>query len=328
MAINGKVKTKVVGVDIGIDYTTYAVVDIRGTIIAKERMQTANYPDVNDYVSALSERIVMLVEQHCGYENIRSIGVGAPSANFLTGSIENASNLPWKGIVPLAAMLRDRLGLAVALGNDAQVAAIAERVYGSAHGLKDFVTVSLGHGGVGSSFYSNGRPHLGEIGLAGEVGHICIEDGGRLCSCGHRGCLEEYASDRGIAQTARDILAESDAYSPMRDLKELTPEAIGNCCDQGDAMAAEVFSRTGTMLGIGLSFYASILDPEAIILTGPLTSVWKWLEEPTQQSFDSHVFPNTRNKCDILTSILDNEDREVVGAAVLAWEVKEYSLFL
>ena len=326
--MNGKVKTKVVGIDIGVKYTTYAVVDIRGTIIAKERMNTSDYPDVNDYVSALSERIVMLVEENGGYESIRSVGMGAPSANYLTGCIENASNMPWKGIVPLAAMLRDRLGLAVALGNDAQVSGIAEKVYGSAHGMKNFVVISLGHGGVGSSFYSNDRPHLGETGQAGEIGHICVDDGGRPCNCGRKGCLEEYASDRGIKQTAREVMADRSDDSLLRTLPQLTPEAIGACCDQGDPLAIEVYRRTGEILGIGLSFYASIINPEAIILTGPLTSVWKWLEKPTQESFDQHVFPNIRGKCDIQVSILDDADREVVGAAVLAWEVKEYSLFL
>ncbi|MBR1548831.1 MAG: ROK family protein [Prevotella sp.] len=326
--MNGKVKTRVVGIDVGVTYTTYAVVDIRGTIIAKERMLTTDYPDVNDFVSALSEKIVMLVEENGGYENIRSVGMGAPSANFLTGCIENASNMPWKGIVPLAAMLRDRLGLAVALGNDAQVTALGERLYGSAHGMKDFVVISLGHGGVGSCFYSGGMPHLGDLGLAGEIGHICVEENGRQCGCGRKGCLEGYASDRGIAMTAREVMAESQQPSMLRNLQQLTPEAIGECCDQGDELAREVYRRTGEMLGIGLSFYASVTNPEAIILTGSLTSVWQWLEEPTKQSFAEHVFPNIRNKCDIMVSILADADRDVIGAGALAWEVKEYSLFL
>ena len=320
-------KTRVVGVDIGVEFTTYAVVDIRGTIVAEDRIRTMDYPDVNTFVATLSEKIVMLVEANGGYEKIRSVGISAPSGNFLTGCIENAGNLPWKGIVPLAAMLRDRLGLAVALGNDAHVTAIGERVYGSAHGLQDFIVISLGHGGVGSCFFSNGVPHLGNNGSAGEVGHICVEDGGRLCGCGRRGCLEEYASDRGIAQTAREVMAESAEPSMLRDLQELTPEAIGACCDKGDALALEVYRRTGLMLGIGLSTYASVINPEAIIITGKLSKAWKWLGEPTQQSFDEHVFHNIRGKIRLQVSIIDDRERDVAGASALAWEVPEYSLF-
>ena len=321
-------KTRVVGVDIGIDVTTYAIVDIRGTIIAIDHFSTSDYPIVSEYVAVLSDKIVTLVEANGGYETVRSVGISAPSGNFLTGSIENAANLPWKGIIPLAALMRDSLGLAVAVGNDAHATAIGERVYGSAHGLQNFVVVSMGHGGVGSCFFSNGMAHLGDSGSAGEIGHICVEDHGRLCGCGRQGCLERYVSVGGLIQTAREMLAESSEDSLMRQLPELTPEAIGECCDEGDQLALEVYRQTGEMFGIGLSFYASIINPEAIILTGGLTNQWKWLEEPTQLSFNEHLFPNLRGKVELQVSILTDAERDVMGASALAWEVEEYSLFI
>ncbi len=321
-------KTRVVGVDIGIDVTTYAIVDIRGTIIAIDHFSTSDYPIVSEYVAVLSDKIVTLVEANGGYETVRSVGISAPSGNFLTGSIENAANLPWKGIIPLAALMRDSLGLAVAVGNDAHASAIGERVYGSAHGLQNFVVVSMGHGGVGSCFFSNGRVHLGDSGSAGEIGHICVEDHGRLCGCGRQGCLERYVSVGGLIQTAREILADSSEDSLMRQLSELTPEAIDQCCDEGDKLALEVYRQTGEMFGIGLSFYASIINPEAIILTGGLTNQWKWLEEPTQLSFNEHLFPNLRGKVELQVSIITDAERDVMGASALAWEVEEYSLFI
>ena len=321
-------KTRVVGVDIGIDVTTYAIVDIRGTIIAIDHFSTSDYPIVSEYVAVLSDKIVTLVEANGGYETVRSVGISAPSGNFLTGSIENAANLPWKGIIPLAALMRDSLGLAVAVGNDAHATAIGERVYGSAHGLQNFVVVSMGHGGVGSCFFSNGMAHLGDSGSAGEIGHICVEDHGRLCGCGRQGCLERYVSVGGLIQTAREMLAESSEDSLMRQLPELTPEAIGECCDEGDKLALEVYRQTGEMFGIGLSFYASVINPEAIILTGGLTNQWKWLEEPTQLSFSEHLFPNLRGKVELQVSILTDAERDVMGASALAWEVEEYSLFI
>lgn len=321
-------KTRVVGVDIEIDVTTYAIVDIRGTIIAIDHFSTSDYPIVSEYVAVLSDKIVTLVEANGGYETVRSVGISAPSGNFLTGSIENAANLPWKGNIPLAALMRDSLGLAVAVGNDAHASAIGERVYGSAHGLQNFVVVSMGHGGVGSCFFSNGRVHLGDSGSAGEIGHICVEDHGRLCGCGRQGCLERYVSVGGLIQTAREMLAESSEDSLMRQLSELTPEAIGECCDEGDQLALKVYRQTGEMFGIGLSFYASVINPEAIILTGGLTNQWKWLEEPTQLSFNEHLFPNLRGKVELQVSILTDAERDVMGASALAWEVEEYSLFI
>lgn len=322
-----QIKTRVIGIDVGVERTTCAIVDIRGTIIAKEAFHTSSYPNVNEFVAVLSEKIVTMAEANGGYENIRSIGISAPSANFMTGCIENASNMPWKGRIPLAALLRDRVGMAVALANDAHITALGEKTFGSAHGLQDFIVISLGHGGVGSCIFSGGVPYLGVDGFAGEVGHTCVEVGGRTCSCGRKGCLEEYASARGLVQTARELMAASDQPSLMRDLEELTPQTLVRCCEQGDAMAQEVFRQAGFMLGIGLANYATVVNPEAIILTGELTSVGHWLMNPMRESFREHVFHNIREKVRILVSILNDDDRDVLGASALAWEVKEYSLF-
>ena len=240
-------KTKVVGVDISNELTTYAIVDVRGNILAEDSFSTMDYPDVNNFVTALSEKVVMLVEGNGGYETIRSIGVSAPSASSVSGCIENAANLPWKGVVPLAAMLRDRMGLAVGLSNDAHISALGEFTFGSAHGMMNFIILSLGVG-LGSCFFTDGKDHQGHLGFAGEFGHTCVVDNGRKCGCGHEGCLEAYAGANGIIQTAHEVMAESDKPSLMRSLEKLSPRTIKECCDQGDELAIEVFRRTGYYL--------------------------------------------------------------------------------
>lgn len=320
------IKTKVVGVDISNELTTYAIVDVRGNILAEDSFPTTDYPDVNNFVTALSEKIVMLVESNGGYETIRSIGVSSPSASPVSGCIENAANLPWKGIVPLAAMLRDRIGLAVGLSNDAHVSALGEYTFGSAHGMRNFIIVSLGVG-IGSCFFAEGEEHQGNMGYAGEFGHTCVEDNGRICGCGHRGCLEAYVGAKGIVMTAQEVMKESNKPSLMRDLEKLSPRTIAECCDKGDELAIEVFRRTGYVLGLGLANYASIVDPEAIILTGGISHAGKWISEPAYESFESHVFGNLRGKVKILTSQLNDRERDVLGASALAWSVPEYSLF-
>ena len=306
-----KIKTRVVGVDIRIDKTTIAVVDIRGEIVAQDHFPTTDYPDVNDYVTALSENIFALLEENGGYESVRSIGVSAPSASSISGCIENAANLPWKGVIPLSAMLRDRLGLAVAVANDAHITALGEKTYGSAHGMK----------------VSNGQPHLGNDGFAGEIGHTCVEINGRECGCGKHGCLETYCSQKGLVRTTQELMTEAKEPTLLSDLPELTIEGITKCCDKGDKVAIEAFRRVGEMLGLGLANYASIINPEAIILTGDMTAGGKWLLKPMRQAFDEHVFRNIRNKTRILVSILKEGERDVLGASALAWDVKEYSLF-
>jgi glucokinase len=321
------IKNRVIGIDVGVKHTTIAVVDQRGNILGTDSFPTTDYPDVNNFLTILSERIVVVAEANGGFENIRSVGISAPSSNYLTGCIENAGNIPWKGVIPLAAMLRDRIGLAVALGNDAHITALGEHVYGAAHGMQNFIVVSFGHGGLGSCMFSNGLPHLGANGSAGEMGHSCMVDGGRQCTCGRKGCLEAYVVDRGMVQTAEELMAETDEPSLMRALETLTPQAIALCCEQGDELALEVFRRTGEILGLGLANVASILDPEAIILADYPEEVFKWLIAPTKESFDKYVFRNIKDRVKLVVSELKNSERDVLGAAALAWTVKEYSLF-
>ena len=321
------VKNRVVGIDIGVAVTTYAVVDLRGEIIAHDSFSTLDYPDVNNYLATLCEKVQNLVEANGGYEAMRSVGVCCPSSNFLTGCIENAPNLQWKGIIPLAAMMRDRLGLAVALGNNPQCVALGEQAFGSSHGMKDFVVITLGYG-LGSCLFSNGRMHLGTKGFAGEVGHTCVAPNGRQCACGNVGCLEAYCAHKGIIRTAQELMSESQEPSMMRQVEKLTPKIIAEFCDLGDALAIETYRRTGEMLGRGLANYASITNPEAIILSGGIPHAGKWLLEPTEQMFEKHVFHNIKGQTKILVTTLKDSEREVLGASVLAWMVKEYSLFI
>ena len=319
-------KTTVVGVDISIETTTYAMVDVRGNILAEDAFPTLDYPDVNNFVTALSEKIVMMVEQNGGYETIRSIGVSCPSASTVSGCIENAANLPWKGIVPLSAMLRDRIGLAVGLSNDAHISALGEYTFGSAHGMTNFIIVSLGVG-IGSCFFSDSKEHRGHGGYAGEFGHTCVYPEGRQCGCGNKGCLEAYVGAKGIVKTAQKLMAESDAPSLMRDLEKLSPRTIKECCDKGDEMAIDVYRRTGRILGQGLATYASLIDPEAIIFTGGVSHAGHWLLDPAKEVLDQLVFGNLKNKVKLIVSRLDDRERDVLGASALAWSVPEYSLF-
>lgn len=324
--IQDQLKTQVIGVDINVDRTTCAVVDIRGNIIAQTSFATGDYQFIGNYVSALTEHIMLLAEANGGYESIRSVGISVPSGNFRTGSIENSPNLPWKGVVPLSAMLRDQLGMAVALANNAHVMALGEQAFGAGHGMRDFVVISLGSG-MGSCVFSNGVPHLGADGFAGEVGHTCIKIDGRQCGCGKLGCLETYTAGAGILKTAAEVMEESLQPSMMRHVEELTPKLIADFCDQGDELAKEVYRRTGYLLGIGLANYASVINPEAFIFAGKVSKAGRWLLEPTSESFEEHVFHNLQGKVKLVLSNIDDDVRNVLGASVLAWEVKEYSLF-
>ena len=320
------VKKRVVGIDISLEATTYAIVDVRGEVIVMESFPTLDYPDINQFTSALADRMLDMVERNGGYETIRSVGISAPSANFMTGSIENSPNFTWKGVIPLGALLRDRTGYAVAVANNAAVRALGEHAYGLAKGMRDFVVITMGSG-IGSCIFSNGLIHKGSDGFAGEIGHTCVVNNGRQCSCGNKGCLETYVAAKGIIATATELMAETSKTSLMREVEKLTPRVIAEFCEQGDELAIEVYRRTGEIFGLGLANYASMVDPEAFIFTGGISRAGKWLFDPAKDMFDRYVFHNTCGKTKFLISEDDKVANDVLGASVLAWEVREYSLF-
>ena len=197
-------KPYVVGIDIGGTNTVFGIVDARGTIIASSSIKTAGYPTAEEYADEVCKNLLPLIIANGGVDKIRGIGIGAPNGNYYTGTIEFAPNLPWKGILPLAAMFEERLGIPTALTNDANAAAIGEMTYGAARGMKDFIMITLGTG-VGSGIVINGQMVYGHDGFAGELGHVIARRDGRICGCGRKGCLETYCSATGVAQLANSL---------------------------------------------------------------------------------------------------------------------------
>ncbi|MDD6977859.1 MAG: ROK family protein, partial [Prevotellaceae bacterium] len=218
-------KPYVIGLDLGGTNSVFGIVDSRGDIKATTAIKTQAYDNVEDYVNACVDALHIIIDQVGGIEKIKAMGIGAPNANYYKGTIEHAPNLVWgKGVVPLADMLSQRLGIPVAMTNDANAAAIGEMAYGVARGMKNFIVITLGTG-VGSGIVVNGELVYGSDGFAGELGHVTMVRGedGRQCGCGRKGCLEAYCSATGVARTAREILAKTSEPSLLRDLK---PEEI------------------------------------------------------------------------------------------------------
>ena len=176
-------KPYVIGVDLGGTNTVFGVVDARGNVVVNASIKTGTHNDIELYLNDLVTGLNMLIEQVGGKEKIRGIGVGAPNGNYFNGSIEFAPNLPWKGKIPLAQMIQDRIGIPVALTNDANAAAIGEMTYGAARGMKDFIVITLGTG-VGSGIVVGGQLVYGHDGFAGELGHMIVRRNGRMCGCG------------------------------------------------------------------------------------------------------------------------------------------------
>lgn len=313
-------KLYTVGIDIGGTNTVFGIVDEQGHILSHDGIMTKDYPDINVYADTVAGHLRSLIEAAGGIELINGIGVGAPNANYYTGQIEQAPNLPWKGTVPLARMLRERLTLPVTLTNDANAAALGEMTYGVARGMKDFIMITLGTG-VGSGIVINGRLVYGHDGFAGELGHVIVRRGGRLCGCGRRGCLETYCSATGIVRTVHEMLSSTDTPSLLRDipLDKVTSKDIYDAAEQGDKLALEIFRFTGTVLGEAFADFIAFSSPEAIVLFGGLAKAGEYIMAPIREAMDANVMSIYKGKTRLLTSALKDSDAAVLGASALAW---------
>ena len=323
MTINME-KPYVVGMDIGGTNTVFGIVDSRGNVLSTDSIKTQQHEDVEEYVDAVCKKLVRMVQAVGGAEKIKGMGVGAPNGNFYNGTIEFAPNLPWKGIIPLAAMFEEKLGIPTALTNDANAAAIGEMTYGVARGMKDFIMITLGTG-VGSGIVINGQLVYGHDGFAGELGHVIVDKNGRQCNCGRKGCLETYCSATGVARTAREFLVQRTEPSLLRNIpsEEIASKDVYNAAVKGDKLALDIFEFTGRILGEALANFIAFSSPEAIVLFGGLAKSGDYIMKPIQKAIDDNILKIYAGKTRLLLSQLKDADAAVLGASALGWEVKE-----
>ncbi len=318
-------KPYVAGIDIGGQTSKLGIVDARGTVLAQTSIRTDTHKDVNLFISELCDALVKLTEKTGGISKIRGIGIGAPNGNFYTGTIENAVNLVWGGgfAIPFAKLMRDKLGIPVALTNDANAAAVGEMTYGAARGMKNFIMITLGTG-VGSGIVINGDVVYGHDGFAGELGHTtAVRYNGRLCNCGRTGCLETYASAIGVARTAKEWLESSDEPSVLRGLSDnLTSKDVFDAAAQGDKLAIRIFEFTGRKLGESFAEFIAFSAPQAIILFGGLARAGDLLLKPIVEHMNANLLHLWKNKIDVIFSQLKESDAAILGASALGWEIK------
>lgn len=318
-------KPYVIGLDLGGTNSVFGVVDSRGDIKATTAIKTQAYANVNDYVAASVDALQIIIDQVGGIDKIKAMGIGAPNGNYYNGTIEFAPNLSWghDGIVPLAKLFSDKLGIPVALTNDANAAAIGEMIYGVARGMKNFIMLTLGTG-VGSGIVVNGQLVYGCDGFAGELGHVTmVRENGRSCGCGRTGCLEAYCSATGVARTARELLDKTDEPSLLRDMKpeDITSLDVSIAASKGDALAKRVYEFTGKMLGAACADFAAYSSPEAFIFFGGLTKAGDLIMDPIKRSYQEHVLKIFKDKPKFLVSGLDGSSAAVLGASAVGWDI-------
>ncbi len=313
-------KEVVAGVDIGGTNTIIGFVDAEGVIHAQGRLSTPDYAFADDFVIALDGKLKEMSAAHPGLK-LTGIGIGAPNANFNNGTIELAPNLRWKGIIPLVKITEKRTGLKTRITNDANAAALGEMIFGAAKGVKHFIILTLGTG-LGSGIVVDGEVVYGHTGFAGELGHMTVAEGGRVCGCGRRGCLETYASATGLVRTVLALLSDRRDESLLRELKstEITSRRVAEAAAAGDIIAQEALDQTARMIALGIANSVIFSSPEVIYLFGGLAQAGEAIIGPVRKYADELVQPVFRGTFRVEASGLPEAQAAILGSSALIWK--------
>ena len=324
------------GIDIGGTNTAIGVVNHEGKILIEDSLPTppkklnpnaeqqVSDELLSDFISEISRIIKSLSAKINLDHEIVGIGIGAPNANYNEGTIEYAPNLPFIGKVSFCEMLSEKFPdiPKIHITNDANAAALGEKIYGGARDMDNFAMFTLGTG-VGSGLFYNGNVVYGIDGFAGECGHNTIIADGRLCGCGGRGHLEAYCSAPGMKRTAFELLLRENAEDSLLtsySYKEMTSKHIYEAAVQGDKIALEVFEMTGKYFGMALATTVHHFSPEAIFLFGGLVAAGDLIVKPIKESLEHNLLTIFRKRdIPVLISELDLGHAAILGASALVW---------
>jgi glucokinase len=306
-----------VGVDLGGTSIKVGICDEKGNLLHTYEGPTG----VEDGAQAVLDRIAAYVKKvvsDSAYQWEQVAGVGAGVAGFIdiaSGTVMFAPNLKWKE-VPVKKELEARLGLPVALDNDANVAALGEAWSGAGAGVKNMVAFTLGTG-VGGGIIIDGRIYQGFRGLAGELGHIkVVPDLEAIqCGCGQLGCVETVSSATGIIRMAKDAVArgESTALS-LND--NITAKDVFDAAKDGDEVAIRIVKRAAYYLGKAMAAVAVVLNPQRFIIGGGVSRAGDILFNEIRKVYEQNVPSAFSEQVDIVPAKLGN-DAGIVGAAGL-----------
>lgn len=307
----------VVAVDLGGTNIRAALCDAHGSVLKRSRQLTQ--PEGG--VDAVIGRIEACIRDVAGDATPLAIGVASPGPiDPFSGTVLYAANLFWDH-VPLRALLADRLEAPVAVGNDANLAALGEQRYGAGRGARDmaYVTISTG---IGCGVILDDRLVLGHRGLATEIGHMVIDYNGPPIQSGVPGAFEGYAAGPGIARAAQEA-ARTGRPTRMLDLaggqiERISAKEVGEAARQGDAVALEVVTRTARILGLGLVNLLHLFDPALIVVGGSVALMGDMLLDPVRATIERYAMPPYRGVP--LRPAALGDDSGLLGAAALAWQ--------
>ena len=304
-----------IGIDLGGTTVKAALCAPDGTLLHKQSAPTPT-GDAAGLCAAMKQLVLGLcAAQGAAPEQITSIGIGVPgSFDKATCTLKFGTNLGMNNVC-FADAFRHDFGCTVQLDNDANCAALGEVTAGAAKGAKNMVMVTLGTG-VGGGIIIGGKLYTGCNGIAGELGHMVVRQGGERCGCGREGCLEAYASAASFVKFAERALAAGRGSLLQAHAGHLNAKMICDAVDAGDALACELFDEYCVNLSCGLANFINIFQPEAIVLGGGLAGYGEKLLAPLRRLTLPQTFRSDGRNTEIVCASLGN-DAGLIGAAML-----------
>jgi len=308
----------ILAADLGGTNLRMAAIDRQGAILYRARRETPRGERVDEIVGAIVESANECRENCVGFDQVKVICAAIPgTVNVNEGLIITAPNFPALNDFKMADALENKLGIKAILENDANAAAVGENWRGASKGFADSILVTLGTGVCGGIII-DGKVLRGTSGMAGEIGHICVESFGAPCRCGSRGCVEQYSSASAIVRIAKELETQYPE-STLKNVAQLEASEVFQAGINGDKLALEVFRQMGFYLGVSLSSLINVLNPEVIVIGGGASAGWELFMPQMLETVRQKAFGSLSKRAKIVRGEL-GDDAGILGAARLAFD--------
>lgn len=309
----------VIGVDLGGTKINTGIIDESGKIILSIKVPTLAKEGPYPVIERIKKSIYdVLIEANMKLEDIKGIGIISPGPiDSEKGLVVNPSNLPGWDHIPIVKLLKEEFKLPVMLDNDANAAALAEYMFGSGRGLKNFVYITISTG-IGGGIIINGKLYRGTNSNAGEVGHMTINYNGPKCNCGNFGCFETYASGTAIARYAKKAVFDNRTtlIKELAGENEITAQHVFEAAIKEDPVAIELIDEEAFYLGVGISNIIAFANPERIALGGGVSKQWDMFYNRMMETINERALKPMIDVCQIVKSEL-KDDIGILGAAAI-----------
>ena len=307
------------GIDVGGTSIKCGFFTAEGELLEKWEIPTRTENQGENILPDIAKSIEKKMEEKAiSKEQVTGVGIGVPGPVNKNGEIPTAVNLNW-GYKHISKEMEELTGLPSKAGNDANVAALGEAWKGGAAGCANVILATLGTG-VGGGIIVDGKIVAGSHGAGGEIGHANVKhDETDSCNCGNKGCLEQMASATGIVRLAKKALAASDQESALRAAGDkLSAKKVFDAYKAGDALAAEIVEEFGDYLGGALATFATVVDPDVILIGGGVSRAGQPLVDVVEKYYKKYAFTPCK-ETPIRLAELGN-DAGIYGSAKLVVE--------